>query len=180
MLSCYGFVISRHSMKINHDTFCLNDTVLFNAVWPAGEYWLGLETLHLLTTNSSSLRVYVESFGDVTPPTVDAFYDVFSVGDASTNYRLTVSGFTGNCGDSLEYHNGRMFTTTDRDNDASTESCAQKFKGGFWYNTCRHANPTGRYYAEGVPSSYEGLIWYTCYGGYYSTKVNIWKFKRNI
>ena len=117
----------------------------------------------------------------MTPTTVDAYYDVFSVGDASTNYRFTVSGFTGNCGDSLAYHNGQMFTTTDRDNDeSSSRNCAIVYKGGFWYNDCHEANPTGIYYPGAGSPFGQGLSWATCYGQVYSPKVYILKFKRNM
>ena len=150
-------------------------------VSPTGEYWLGMETLHLLTTSPSSLWVHIESFGDRTPPTVDAYYDVFSIGSASTNYLLTVSGFAGNCGDSLALHNGQMLTTIDRDNDGWWGNCAVSYKGGFWYySACHQANPTGMYYpGVGSPRG-QGLAWYPCYEYEYSPKMYILKFKRNM
>ena len=110
---------------------------------------------------------------------MDAFYDVFSVDEASTNYRLNVSGFTGNCGDSLEYHNRRVFSTMDRDSDAWLDgNCAEKNKGGFWFRKCANANPTGMYQPEGYVNS-DALKWYLCYQNY-SVKVYILKFKRNL
>jgi len=157
--------------------YLYTNVVFIPSICPTGEYWLGLETLHLLTTSPSSLWVHIESFGDRTPPTVDAYYDVFAVDDASTNYRLTVSGFAGNCGDSLVVHNGQMFTTIDRDNDGSSNNCAVDYNGGFWYNMCRQANPTGTYYST---NNMDGLSWITCYGTMYSPKVYILKFKRNM
>jgi len=170
--------------KLSHKIYYLYGLPLHQCcihnVCPTGEYWLGLETLHLLTTSPSTLWVHIESFGDVTPPTLDAHYDVFSVGDASTNYRLTVSGFTGNCNDSLAYHNGQMFTTIDRDNDGSSNNCAMNHKGGFWYTSCVKANPTGLYFPRADTFSSQGLLWTTCYGVRYSARVYILKFKRNM
>jgi len=111
---------------------------------------------------------------------MDAYYGVFSVDDASTNYILTVSGFTGNCGDSLVEHNGQMFSTRDRDNDNwSTGHCAGYNRGGFWYFACQYAHPTGIYYAEADPSNFDGLRWVSCYGDS-SARVYILKFKRDM
>ena len=39
-------------------------------------------------------------------------------------YILTVSGYTGNAGDSMTHHNGAKFSAKDRDNDAYTLSCS--------------------------------------------------------
>ena len=145
-----------------------------------GEYWLGLRTIHQFTTSATSLWVHIETFGDRQPLTVDAYYDAFTVDNASAKYRLHVSGFTGNCGDSLTYHNGRMFTTKDRDNGPAGYNCAVRFKGAFWHNACHNANPTGTYY-NGTYTNYgSGLSWHSCFDHTYSPKVYILKFKRNV
>lgn len=36
-------------------------------------------------------------------------------------------------GDSLDYKNGMMFTTYDRDNDESGSNCAVAFRGAWWH-----------------------------------------------
>ena len=46
-------------------------------------------------------------------------YESFSVGDASTNYRLTIGTYSGTARDSLEYLNNMAFSTKDRDNDVT-------------------------------------------------------------
>ena len=57
-----------------------------------------------------------------------ATYSTFKVGNAVTEYTLTVSGYGGNAGDSLTYpHNGMNFSTKDNDNSAS---CGRYYKGG--------------------------------------------------
>ena len=94
-----------------------------------GEFWLGLSKIHRLTTSSTSLRVDLADFdGDVRY----AEYTVFQVGDSNSKYRLTVSGYHGNAGDSLAGdaladHNGRPFPTRDRDNDADSGHCAVSY-----------------------------------------------------
>ena len=92
------------------------------------------------------MRLCIKTFGDRQCSTVDAYYDVCSIDIACANYCLHGSVFTGNCGDSLAYHNGRMFATKDRDNDPAGYNCAVAFKGAFWHNPCHYANPTGTYY----------------------------------
>ena len=42
-----------------------------------------------------------------------AQYSLFSVGNSGTNYRLNIAGYTGTAGDSLTYHNGMQFSTSD-------------------------------------------------------------------
>jgi len=75
----------------------------------------------------------------------------FKIGDElNDKYRLEVSGYSGDAGDSLQYegdrrdglfgyyyHNGMAFTTYDQDNDlANYGNCAASRGGGWWYNRC--------------------------------------------
>ena len=80
------------------------------------EFWLGLSKIHRLTKIDSSLRVDLEDFNQNTRY---AHYDTFSVGDASTEYVLTVGGYSGTAGDCTtgNRHNGMKFSTKDNDND---------------------------------------------------------------
>lgn len=59
----------------------------------------------------------------------------FRVEDESKQFRLSVGDYRGNATDSLSLHDGKMFSTHDRDNDevASCCNCADTFKGGWWY-----------------------------------------------
>ena len=55
----------------------------------SGEYWLGLENMHLLTKNKKyQLRVDMEDFEG---NTVSASYSSFSVGSEADGYKLQVS-----------------------------------------------------------------------------------------
>ncbi|CAL4132957.1 unnamed protein product, partial [Meganyctiphanes norvegica] len=80
-----------------------------------GEFWLGLDHLHRLTSHTSN-ELYIE-LEDWEDNTRWAKYTNFTVGPAEDKYRLTVTGYTGNAGDALEYHNGEPFSTYDQDND---------------------------------------------------------------
>ena len=99
-----------------------------------GEFWLGLSKIHRLTKEgSNTLRV---DLGDFEGNEAYANYSTFSISDGSTEYILTVGGYSGTAGDSLAYHNGMRFTTRDNDNDLRSGSCAQRYTGAWWYKKC--------------------------------------------
>ena len=83
-----------------------------------------------------------------------ADYSHFKVENETNNYRLHVSGYTGNTDiDGWAYHNGSEFSTRDRDNDRDGgQSCSQTYKGAHWYKGCYHINPTGLYKSSGTDS----------------------------
>ncbi|XP_008327346.1 microfibril-associated glycoprotein 4-like [Cynoglossus semilaevis] len=140
-----------------------------------GEYWLGLENIHLLTMRKAyELRFDLEDFiGNK----VYATYSSFSVGSESEDYELGVGGFTnGGAGDSLGYHNGKKFTTWDRDNDNWGSNCAFKYKGGWWYGSCHTSNPNG-IYAWGPSEFGTGINWNSWRGYEYSLKAISMKIK---
>ena len=57
----------------------------------------------------------------------------YRVEDEDQGYRLHISGYSGTAGDSLDYHNGRKFSTRDKDNDEGGRNCAQIYKEGWWF-----------------------------------------------
>ncbi|XP_062866755.1 microfibril-associated glycoprotein 4-like [Trichomycterus rosablanca] len=110
-----------------------------------GEYWLGLENLHQLTSKRKyELRVDLQDFEGTS---VYAQYSSFSVDSEAEGYKLDISGFVnGGAGESLESHKGQKFSTFDKDQDTYAEgNCAKSYLGGFWYGQCHHANPNGIY-----------------------------------
>ncbi|KAL0852261.1 hypothetical protein ABMA28_000471 [Loxostege sticticalis] len=110
---------------------------------PAAEYWLGLETMHLLTAdNCSSMRI---DMSDIYGGWWYAEYEHFSVGSADTGYVLNVSGFKGNASDAFEYQNHMEFSAIDRDRDISNTHCASNYEGGWWFSHCQHVNINGKY-----------------------------------
>ena len=125
-----------------------------------GEFWLGLSKIHRLTKEgSNTLRV---DLGDFEGNTAYANYSTFNVGDGSTEYILTVGGYSGTAGDSMDYHNGYRFSTRDNDNDNdiwSEGNCAQSHTGAWWYNACYYSNLNGRYFNTATSNS-QGINWH--------------------
>nr|XP_021143092.1 tenascin isoform X2 [Columba livia] len=129
---------------------------------PKDEFWIGLENLHKITSQGQyELRVDLQDRGE----TAYAVYDRFSVGDAKSRYRLRVDGYSGTAGDSMMYHNGRSFSTYDKDNDSAITNCALSYKGAFWYKNCHRVNLMGRY---GDNSHSQGVNWFHWKGHEYS------------
>lgn len=109
----------------------------------ATDYWMGNENLHTLTKNGNyQLRVDLQDWDDIKKY---ALYNVFSVGDETTKYKLNVGGYSGNAGDSLASHNNMKFTTMNNDNDRASYNCAYRRHGGWWYNDCFTANMNAIY-----------------------------------
>ena len=143
-----------------------------------GEFWLGLSKINRRTREqSNTLRV---DLGDFDGNTRYAQYTTFSVGDSTTEYTLTVGGYSGTAGDSLTYHNGKKFTTRDNDNDNwPGTNCAQLLYGGWWFNSCLGSHLNGPYHHNPVVSSANGIIWDQWKGYYYSLKFTEMKTRRN-
>ncbi|XP_061572618.1 uncharacterized protein tnxba [Cololabis saira] len=117
------------------------------------EFWLGNELLHNLTSvGAVSLRVDMQSGND----TVYAHYGNFSIASEDRNYALAVSGYTGTAGDSMRYHNGRPFSTRDKDPASLGIHCAKAYMGGWWYKNCYKTNLNGLY---GTNIDNQGVVW---------------------
>jgi len=128
---------------------------------PSSEFWWGLERLHETTHNKPrELRIDLEDFSG---NKAYAHYTSFSIASESDKYAITVSGYSGTAGDSLDgYHNGRPFTTKDRDNNSwSNVNCAVKYIGAWWFRNCLYSHLNGKYRPAGELSHLygEGPVW---------------------
>ena len=127
----------------------------------SGEFWLGNEFLHHLSTQYHYLlRVEVTDWFN---RKYIAEYAGFEVDSKRNDFRLTVEEFLGgNATDALTYHSGSKFTTTDKDNDESDGvNCASVHHGGWWFQACDRANLNGLYYREGTYNGEwdDGIEW---------------------
>lgn len=134
------------------------------------EYWLGLENIYQLT-NQDNYKLLIE-LEDWNNKKVYAEYSSFRLEPESDYYRLRLGTYQGNAGDSMVWHNGKQFTTLDRDRDMYSGNCAHFHKGGWWYNACAHANLNGVWYRGGMYRSkhQDGIYWAEYRGGSYSLK----------
>ncbi|XP_018013685.1 uncharacterized protein LOC108670708 [Hyalella azteca] len=87
---------------------------------PSGEYWLGLENLHRLTTTKTmEMRaVIVRGVNRASGRYLD-----FKV-EGGDEYTLRVGGYdnvSSSAFDALTYHDGRQFSTIDRDRDSKSD-----------------------------------------------------------
>jgi Fibrinogen beta and gamma chains, C-terminal globular domain len=130
----------------------IDGSVDFNRSWeqyaegfgkPSGEFWIGNEALHHLTAdNCSTLKIVIH---DIYDKTWSAEYTQFHIGSREEGYRLTISGYSGNASDALDYQNHMEFSSIDVDRDISNTHCAGNYEGGWWFSHCQHANLNGRY-----------------------------------
>ncbi|XP_073903506.1 tenascin-R isoform X3 [Castor canadensis] len=118
------------------------------------EFWLGLDNIHRITSQGRyELRVDMRDGQEV----AFAYYDKFSVEDSRSLYKLRIGSYNGTAGDSLSYHQGRPFSTEDRDNDVAVTNCAMSYKGAWWYKNCHRTNLNGKY---GESRHSQGINWY--------------------
>ena len=144
----------------------------------SGEFWLGLEKIHRLTSTATQLRVDLQDFEG---NSAYAQYTNFAVADSVSKYTLSISGYNGTAGDSLANgrHNGHKFSTRDQDNDVWTGNCAQRFKGGWWYDACHNSNLNGLYHGGSHASYADGVNWRAWKGYNYSLKFAEMKLRKN-
>ncbi|XP_065198640.1 angiopoietin-related protein 7-like [Sycon ciliatum] len=113
----------------------------------SGEFWLGLDTLHYLTSQAgSTYELRIDMVFNTTGEKHYAKWSTFRVEGEANNYRLHVSGFSSpTLQDRMSYHNGQQFSTPDHDHDSWSGDCSTRWKGGWWYKTCHQVNVNGLY-----------------------------------
>ncbi|XP_076806032.1 uncharacterized protein LOC143449644 isoform X2 [Clavelina lepadiformis] len=137
---------------------------------PDGEYWLGLDRMHFLTTTKKtrrlSLRIDLTDWDGVAHY---AQYDVFRVRSESRKYQLIARKYSGTAGDALNHgdsynHNMQFFTTYDRDNDHyKAGNCGEYYQSGWWFNACFAANLNGQYHRGPYKGVQKAIYWGTWY-----------------
>ena len=66
-------------------------------------------------------------------------YEGFFIGSEIDFYQLNLGNITSGSAvlkDIRTTHNGKKFTTIDKDNDDFSGNCASYFKGGWWFGVC--------------------------------------------
>ncbi|XP_035009240.1 fibroleukin [Hippoglossus stenolepis] len=148
----------------------------FNRTWqeyregfgsPQGEHWLGNAVLTALTSvGQHQLRIELEDWHHQRR---HATYNNFKVASEAQRYRLTAREYSGDAGNALSYskrynHDGRSFSTADRDHDRyAAGNCGQYYGTGWWFDACLAANLNGRYYRGRYSGVTNGIYWGTWY-----------------
>ena len=150
-----------------------------------GEFWLGLSKIHRLTQDETDYTLRVD-LADFENETRYAKYSTFNIGNSTTNYTITVGGYSGDAGDAFTtigygYANGMKFTTQDRDNDLNPNyNCADVYQGAWWHNICHYANLNGIYIGGQHTNTFaNGVNWRQWRGYGYSLKFTEMKVKKN-
>ncbi|GFS20568.1 ficolin-1 [Elysia marginata] len=107
-----------------------------------GDFWLGNQRIHTLTSRQPHELMITLKYKGVVK---FAHYDSFALGNETSNYKLSIGGYSGTAGDSLHHHKDLAFSTFDRDNDLLTSNCAQQYHGAWWYRSCQSSNLNGRW-----------------------------------
>nr|XP_055069365.1 fibroleukin [Misgurnus anguillicaudatus] len=148
----------------------------FNRTWqeyrdgfgsPQTEHWLGNAVLHALTSSGHhTLRITLQDWYEQKR---HANYNTFKVAGENQRFRITARDYYGDAGNALSYsrqynHDGRAFSTYDRDNDRyATGNCARYYGAGWWFDSCLAANLNGRYYNGRYTGITDGIYWGTWY-----------------
>ena len=141
-----------------------------------GEYWLGNEVLHQLSTNNEYfLKVILTDWNNVTKYVK---YDKFMLAKEADGNKLKLEDGDADPYDSLLIHDGYHFSTGDRDNDDNVNlNLAVRYSGGWWYSDGLHSNLNGLYYPSPDNPNHDGIIWYNSFG-YASLKATTMMIQR--
>ncbi|XP_023563678.1 angiopoietin-4 [Octodon degus] len=158
-----------------------NGKVNFNRNWedykqgfgdPAGEYWLGNEAVHQLSSSTIySLRVELEDWGGSTS---QENFKHFQLGSKEEYYKIFVNGYSGimqELGQVILWNNS--FSTRDADHDNCGCNCAAIMSGGWWFDACGGSNLNGIYYPAGQHlHKMNGIRWNFFRGTTYSLRAS--------
>uniref|UniRef100_A0A482ZBE6 U22-Saltitoxin-Pre1a_1 n=1 Tax=Phidippus regius TaxID=1905328 RepID=A0A482ZBE6_9ARAC len=126
------------------------------------DFWLGNDNIFALTNQ----KLYSARFDlkDVEQNKRYALYDKFWIDDETHKYTLHISDYSGDAGNSMDTHKNQKFSTKDQDNDKHDTHCADRFKGGWWYNACHRVNLNGLYHKGKHESHADGVNWHAWKG----------------
>nr|XP_008511993.1 PREDICTED: angiopoietin-related protein 4 [Equus przewalskii] len=140
-------------------------------LWAVGEFWLGLEKLHLIMGDRGSrLAVQLQDWEG----NAESLQFPVHLGGEDTAYSLQLTApVASELGATTVAPNGLSlpFSTWDQDHDLRRDkNCAKSLSGGWWFGTCGHSNLNGQYFRS-IPLQRQqrkkGIFWKTWRGRYY-------------
>jgi len=135
---------------------------------PEGEYWLGNDAVHYITTGSNNvvdhdLLAVATAFDGVTQLKK---FGRFSLSSEDTGYIFDYQAVIPGYSDYLLFQRGRAkgmkFSTYNADHDThSTKNCSVAYggSGGFWFGACYYDHFNGIYYSQENFTNYGGIVW---------------------
>ena len=135
-----------------------DDTLSFKRDWmdfkngfsderePNGNFWIGLEKMHQLTTNER-YRLRFLNFA-IDGQWRQADYDNITIDSEKNRYQWHFGEYSGDAGDALRYNDDKWnlpdmpLSTCDH---TATSFCTGKYKCGWWFNNCMQASLTCGY-----------------------------------
>ena len=145
------------------------------------EFYYGNENWHLLTMDQSTNHELYIILGTKGGDKADPYYDDVEIKSESNNYRLRLGQYQyQNHGPDLhllnadkfkDYHDGKEFSSFDRDNDQGTDNCShEKGFGGFWFiSICGNVNFHGIWRGEDSvitdEEKFTGIRWKSVFNG---------------
>ncbi|KAF6092169.1 angiopoietin like 4 [Phyllostomus discolor] len=144
---------------------------LVNCKMTAGEFWLGLEKVHLiLGDRDSHLAVKLQDWEG----NAESLQFPVRLGGEDTAYSLQVTApVASKLGATTVTPSGLSlpFSTWDQDHDLhGDKNCAKSLSGGWWFGSCSHSNLNGQYF-HSIPRQRQqrkkGIFWKTWRGRYY-------------
>nr|QHR82730.1 angiopoietin [Vipera anatolica senliki] len=139
---------------------------------PSGEFWLGNQFIHLLTTqNRYSLRIELQDWEN---NEAYSAFEHFQVDSEEQNYRLYARRYSGTAGRTSSLSpSGTNFSTKDADHDRCACKCAQMAGGGWWFDACGPSNLNGIYYPPNPATiRYNGIKWHYWKGPGHTLKAS--------
>ena len=139
----------------------------------SGEYWLGNEAIHQLTTKKVfKLKIAVTSWEDSRK---FANYETVSLADEANGYQLNLGSYDGDAGNSMLINNGYRFSTYDMDNDANGDlNHAVRYAGPWWHSDGMQSNLNGLYYPSKENPNHDGVIWLGAFGYASLKETSMW------
>ncbi|XP_066940374.1 techylectin-5A-like isoform X2 [Macrobrachium rosenbergii] len=140
-----------------------------------GEFWLGNDHIHALTDQKlNEIRFDLVDFSNEVRW---AKYKTFYVSDRGSSYKMEVTGYSGDAGDSFSPQNGMKFSATDVDLDMADDQCVHNFKGPWWHFRCHESNLNGLYLSGNHTDFAIGINWKRWHGYHYSLKKTEMKIR---
>ncbi|XP_037546389.1 fibrinogen-like protein 1 [Nematolebias whitei] len=148
---------------------------------PDGEFWLGNQPLHLLTSQGNyDLHINTE---DLEGNQRFAEYKNFRVDDEKDQYQVHVGEYSGTAGDALAdargldpnspCKGGIKFSTYDHPgyNEVDSQRCVRYSKSGWWFCRCGSDNEEEQHFKGPFEAmSDDGVAWYVWHGWSYAIR----------